>query len=126
MSEQKKQASFQYTYSAQEQEELLAIREKYLPKKENKMEMLRRLDAQPGQKASMVSIILGVIGALILGLGMSCCMVWAGAWFLPGICIGLVGIALVCAAYPLYKHVLKKERERLAPEILSLTNQLMK
>lgn len=72
MSEQKKQDSFQYTYSAAEQEEVKRIRSKYLPKKENKMETLRRLDAQ---RATIASIIIGVTGALILGLGMSCGMV---------------------------------------------------
>ncbi len=126
MSEPQKQETFQYTYSAQEQEELLAIREKYLPKKRNEMEALRRLDALPGKKATMVSITLGVIGALTLGLGMSFCMVWAGEWLIPGLFIGVLGIVLICEAYPLYKRVLKKERERLAPEILSLTDELMK
>lgn len=126
MSEQKRQDSFQYTYSATEQEELKRIRSKYLPKEENKMETLRRLDAQAAQKATMASIIIGVIGALVLGLGMSCCMVWAGVWFVPGIGIGVIGIALVSLAYPIYARTLKKERARIAPEILRLTDELMK
>lgn len=126
MSEQKKQDSFQYTYSALEQEELKRIRCKYLPKEDDKMAMLRRLDAQAAQKATMVSIIVGVIGALVLGLGMSCCMVWAGKWFVPGIVIGMAGIALVALAYPLYSRIARKERERIAPQILRLTDELMK
>lgn len=99
------------------------IRSKYLPKKENKMETLRRLDAQ---RATLVSIIIGVIGALVLGLGMSCCMVWAGVWFVPGIGIGVIGIALVSLAYPIYARTLEKERARITPEILRLTDELMK
>lgn len=126
MSELKKTDSFQYTYSASEQEELKQIRSKYLPKEENKMDTLRRLDAGAAQKATMFSLILGIMGALILGLGMSCCMVWAGAWFVPGIAIGVVGIALVCLAYPVYLRVLKKEQARIAPMILQLTDELMK
>lgn len=126
MSEQKRQDSFQYTYSATEQEELKRIRSKYLPKEEDKMETLRRLDAQVAQKATMASIIIGVIGALVLGLGMSCCMVWAGVWFVPGIGIGVIGIALVSLAYPIYARTLKKERARITPEILRLTDELMK
>lgn len=124
MTEQKKRDSFQYTYSATEQEELKKIRSKYLPKEENKMDTLRRLDAQSAQKATMLSLIIGVIGALVLGLGMSCCMVWAGKWFVPGIVIGLIGIALVSLAYPVYMRTLKRERDRLAPEILRLTEEL--
>lgn len=126
MSEQKRQDSFQYTYSATEQEELKRIRSKYLPKEENKMETLRRLDAQAAQKATLASIIIGVIGALVLGLGMSCCMVWAGVWFVPGIGIGVIGIVLVSLAYPIYARTLKKERAHIAPEILRLTDELMK
>lgn len=118
--------SFQYTYSAREQAQIKAIRSKYLPREENKMEQLRRLDASVTQKATMYALIAGVIGALILGIGMCCCMVWAGAWFVPGIVIGLTGMALASAAYPIYNRVLKKERKRIAPEILRLTDELMK
>lgn len=118
--------TFQYTYSAREQEEIKRIRSKYVPKEENKMEILRRLDAQVSQKATMYSIIVGVIGALILGTGMSCCMVWGDTLLIPGIVIGLAGMGIVSLAYPLYVRVLKKERERVAPEILRLTEELMK
>lgn len=126
MSEQKKQDSFQYTYSAREQEEVKKIRSKYLPREESKLETLRRLDAKAAEKATVAALVLGIIGALILGLGMSCTMVWADKWFIPGIAIGLAGIALVAVAYPVYARTLKKERERLAPEILRLTDELMK
>lgn len=124
--EQKKTDAFQYTYSAKEQEEVKKIRSKYLPQEEDKMETLRRLDAQAARKATAVSIAIGVTGALIMGLGMSCCMVWGGAWFVPGIVIGMLGIVLAALAYPAYSRTLKKERERIAPEILRLTDELMK
>ena len=126
MSDYQKNKTFQYTYSAKEQEELKRIRSKYIPKEENKMDMLRQLDAQVTQKATMYAIIVGVIGALILGTGMSCCMVWGGAVFVLGIFVGVIGLAIVSLAYPLYNRTLKKERERIAPEILRLTDELMK
>lgn len=126
MNEQKKQDAFQYTYSAAEQEELKKIRSKYLPKTEDGMETLRKMDGQAAQKATLISMVIGVIGALIMGLGMSCCMVWAGKWFVPGVAIGVIGIALVALAYPAYTRMLKKERQRIAPEILRLTDELMK
>ena len=61
-----------------------------------------------------------------MGLGMSLAMVWQGMWFIPGIIIGLAGIGILAAAYPVYNHVTRKERERIAPEILRLTDELMK
>ena len=126
MNDYQKNDAFRYTYSAKEQEELKKIRAKYIPREENKMELLRRMDAQVTQKATMYSVITGVIGALILGVGMCCCMVWAETVFVLGIIIGLIGMALVAAAYPLYIRTLKKERERIAPEILRLTEDLIK
>lgn len=126
MNNDQKNTTFQYTYSAKEQEELKKIRSKYLPKEENKMELLRRMDAQVTQKATMYSIIVGVIGALILGVGMCCCMVWADSVFALGIIVGLIGMAVLALAYPLYNRTIKKERERIAPEILRLTEDLMK
>ncbi|MBQ3575695.1 MAG: hypothetical protein IJA26_08480 [Clostridia bacterium] len=126
MNDIQKNTTFQYTYSANEQEELKRIRSKYVPKEENKMDLLRRLDAQVYQKATMYAIIVGVIGALILGTGMSCCMVWGGAVFVLGIIVGIIGLAVVGLAYPLYNRTLKKERERIAPEILRLADELMK
>lgn len=126
MNEDQKNTTFQYTYSAREREELRRIRNKYLPKEENKMELLRKLDAQVTQKATMYSIIVGVIGALILGVGMCCCMIWADSVFVLGIVIGVIGMGILALAYPLYNRTIKKERERIAPEVLRLTEDLMK
>ena len=67
MNDIQKNTTFQYTYSANEQEELKRIRSKYAPKEENKMDLLRRLDAQVYQKATMYAIIVGVIMAFIAG-----------------------------------------------------------
>ena len=118
--------SFRYTYSAKQQEEVKKIREKYLPKEADKMEQLHRLDASVNLKATMVSIIVGVVGALLLGIGMCCCMVWGNHLFVLGVIVGVIGIAVVSLAYPLYNYVVKKEREKIAPEIMRLTDELMK
>ncbi len=126
MEQHKEKETFQYTYSAKEQEEVKQIREKYLSQKEDKMEQLRRLDRSVTQKGTIVALVVGILGALVLGVGMCCTMVWQGAWFIPGIVIGIIGIGLVSLAYPLYTHITKKERERIAPEILRLTDELMK
>lgn len=130
--ENKEAESFNYTYSAKQQEEIKAIRQKYMAPEENKMEQLRRLDASVTRKATVRSMTVGIIGALIMGLGMSITMTDIGAVFgsflsmLIGIVIGIVGIALVCLAYPTYNRTLKAERERIAPEVLHLSDELMK
>lgn len=133
--ENKEKEAFSYTYSAKEQAEIQAIRKKYAPpEKEEKMSRLRRLDAGVTQKASTVALIFGVIGALILGFGMSLAMSdlaeilgeHRDMAMLIGIVIGIVGIVLVSLAYPVYNHTVKKEREKIAPEILRLTDELMK
>ena len=63
--------NFSFTYSAQQQKEVEAIRKKYIPKEEDKMEQLRKLHASATQKAQAASIAIGVIGALALGTGMT-------------------------------------------------------
>ena len=88
------------------------------------MEQLRRLDKSTTKKGTALSIVVGVAGCLLMGVGMCCSMVWMGNLFIPGIILGLLGIALVTAAHPVYRRVTKKEREKLAPRILQLTEEL--
>lgn len=123
--------TFKITYSAQEQEEINRIRNKYVPQEPDKMQRLRALDEGVTKKASMHAIVTGILGSLIMGAGMSMAMTDFGEAFgqyrfFIGIVIGLIGIAVLAAAYPLYQRVLKKERKKIAPEILRLTNELMK
>ena len=123
--------SFEYTYSARRQQEVEEIRKQYLPREEDKMAALRRLHAIPTQKAQAASLAVGITGALILGSGMSLCMTDIGASLgrlamIIGIAVGMVGMVLAALAYPIHNRVLKKERERIAPEILRLTDELMK
>lgn len=118
--------TFYYTYSAKQQEEIQNIRKKYLAREEDKMEQLRRLDRSATKKGAIISTVLGAVSCLLLGVGMCCTMVWMDRWFVPGIVIGVIGIIGVAAAYPLYARITKKEREKLAPQILKLTEELSK
>ena len=123
--------NFSFTYSAQQQKEVEAIRKKYIPKEIDKMEALRRLHAIPTQKAQAASLAVGIIGALIMGTGMSLAMTDIGAALgslamVLGIAVGIVGMVLVALAYPLYNRVLRKQREKIAPEILQLADELLK
>jgi hypothetical protein len=119
---------FSFTYSAKEQEEIKKIREKYTDKSEDKMERVRRLDEGVTTKSTVCSLVLGIVGALILGVGMCCVLVWGSSpiVFALGIVIGLIGIVPIMLAYPAYIYITKKERKRIAPEIIRLTDELLK
>ena len=129
-------SGFSYSYSAKEQAELKKIREKYASttEKEDKMERLRRLDASVTNTAQAVALVLGVVGVLILGFGMSLCLSELSAIFgdkqnvamLVGIFVGVVGGILAAVAYPVYNAIVKVKRNQIAPEIIRLTDELMK
>lgn len=116
---------YNYTYSAKNQAEILEIRDKYIPKEADKLTQLRILDASVAKKGTMISLIVGVLSCLILGVGMSCIMVWGENLFLIGVVIGIIGLAGIFSAYPLYVYIVRKERERIAPEILWLSDELL-
>lgn len=121
-----KNEPFRYSYSAREQEEIEEIRRKYLPKEESQMEKLRRLDQGVTKPGRIAALSIGILSCLLLGLGMSCTLVWGGKLFVLGIIIGLLGIIGIASAYPIYAYITKKRREKLAPEIMKLTDALMK
>ncbi|MBE6630991.1 MAG: hypothetical protein E7624_09135 [Ruminococcaceae bacterium] len=124
MENQNNSQSFRYTYSPKQQEELKRIRAKYLPPEEDKMEQIRRLDARVYNKACICALIVGILGALIFGTGLCCCLVWQK--YVLGVIVGVVGAMVCTPAYPLFLHITKKERARVAPEILRLTDELLK
>ena len=127
---------FQYTYSAREQAELKRIRDKYTAptEVEDKMARLRRLDASVTNIAQAVALVFGVIGTLILGFGMSLVMtelaeslgISGDVAMVIGIIVGIVGGILASLAYPIYNAIVKAKRKKLAPEIIRLTDELMK
>lgn len=125
---EEKRETFTYTYSATQQEEIKRIREKYAPptQEEDKMERLRKLDRDVTKPGLIVALVVGIVSTLVMGLGMCCTMVWGENLFVPGIVIGVIGIIGICTAYPLYIRVTKRQRGKLAPEIMRLTDELMK
>lgn len=127
---------FSYTYSAKEQAELKRIREKYISPsaEEDKMARLRRLDASVTETAQIVALVIGIVGIVFLGIGMSLILteLWEAfrisyaAATVVGIIIGILGGVLASLAYPAYNFVIREQRKKVAPEILRLTEELMK
>lgn len=113
---------FEYTYSAEQQAELEKIRKKYLPEEETKMDKLRRLDKSVTRRGTVVSIVTGIAGTLIMGFGMCMCLEWQQ--FVRCIFFGVLGIAILAAAYPVFNRITKKQKEKIAPEILRLTEEI--
>ena len=130
------QNGFTYTYSARQQAELKRIRDKYTAptEDEDKMARLRRLDASVTNTAQAVALVFGIIGALTLGFGMSLIMTdfaeilgfGEAMAMVIGIPVGVVGGILASLAYPVYNAIVKSKRKKLAPEIIRLTDELMK
>lgn len=124
--------AFTYTYSAQVNREVQSIREKYLPRQKTGLETLKELDARVKRPANMFGYTYGSISAVIMGAGMSLVMTdigtvigLAGA-MVPGIAIGVVGMIMTLTTYPIYKNILNARKMKYAPEILALSDKIMK
>ena len=136
MDNNQEKGGFSYTYSAKEQAEIKKIRDKYTPQSEerDKMARLRKLDASVTNTAQAISLAFGVIGSLILGFGMSLCMSDLGKMLgmnntvalVIGVITGVIGGILASFAYPVHNYITKTMRKRVAPEIIRLTDELMK
>ena len=117
---------FSYQYSAKQNREVEHIRRKYLPKEENKMETLRKLDARVQMAGTIPSLCIGVVGALVFGIGMCFFLdVFAGAPWLTALLM-VLGAVIMIPAYPIYRRIARKTKAELTPEILRLSEEIMK
>lgn len=115
---------FNYSYSAERQAEVEAIRKKYLPQQEqeDKLSQLRRLDASVEAPAMAAALAVGIVSALVFGVGMCCFLVWS-QWALGAIAC-LAGVIGMLFAPRLFSRMVQERREKIAPEILRLTEEL--
>ena len=119
--------TFSYQYSAKENAEVQAIRKKYLPKSESKLEELKRLDEAVQTSGMVESLCAGIGGLLVFGLGMCLAMQVIGSglvMMVVGILIGIIGIVGMLIAYPVYRKVFAATKEKYAPRILQLAEEL--
>ena len=127
---------FNYTYSTKQRDEVIAIRKKYTPTEPEDVDnitLLRNIDSEVTRKATVRALTTGVIGALLMGTGMSMLMtdisskagLDSGISLLIGIVIGMVGLIIMCVTYPLYNHILERERARVADEVIRLSDELL-
>ena len=123
--------TFQYTYDAKMSQEVQRIRQKYLPQEQTDLQKLKALDAKVKRAPDVFAYIYGSISAIVMGAGMSRVMTDIGAYFgivdsmIPGIGIGLVGMALALSTYPIYCGLLDARKKKYGPQILELSRQIM-
>lgn len=123
------ETTFIYRYSVKENKEIQEIRQKYLPREESKFEELKRLDDMVQTSGMMESLCFGIGGAVVFGLGLCLAMQVIGSGMITvalGVLLGIIGMASMIAAYPVYRKVFGKTKENLAPRILKLSAELSK
>ncbi len=107
------------------------IRAQYMEKEITELDELRALDAKVKRPANVFAYTFGSIAAIVMGSGMSLVMTNIGAMLgmtntmVPGIAVGVVGMAMALLTYPIYKKILTARKAKYAPEILSLSEKIM-
>ncbi|MBQ7921895.1 MAG: hypothetical protein IJ325_04870 [Clostridia bacterium] len=121
------ETTFIYKYSARETKEIEEIRRKYLPREESKLEELKRLDNTVQRSGIVESLCTGIGGSLVFGVGMCLAMevIGGGTYLMAlGVFLGICGMAGMFAAYPVYRRIFGRTKEKLTPRILALTAEL--
>ena len=107
------------------------IRTQYTEKEHTKLDELKELDSKVKRPANVFAYIVGSLGAIIMGSGMSLVMTDIGKMFgvsdgmVPGIIIGIVGMLIVIINYPIYKRILGSRRKKYADKIIEISDKLM-
>ena len=115
---------FRYSYSAKQNEEVQAIRSKYLPQQESKLDELKRLDQSVHNAGMAQSLAVGILGCLVFGLGMCFAMQVIGQSVALGAFLGLWGAVAMIAAYPLHRSCIRTAKAKYQPRILELADEL--
>ena len=118
--------TFNYNYSATRNKEVESIRRKYMPHEESKLERLKKLDLRVQMAGTIESLCFGIVGVLVFGIGMCFFLdVFAGAAWLTALLM-VLGTVMMIPAYPIYRKIAKRTKKELTPEILRLSEEIMK
>lgn len=108
------------------------IRTQYIGEEHTQLDELKKLDSRVKRPANIFAYGFGIIGAMIMGSGMSLIMTDIGKTVgvknpMPvGIVIGAIGMLAVIVNYPIYKNLLASRRKKYADRIVALSDQMMK
>lgn len=103
-----------------------ALANEYAPKDTSKVVALKKLDAKAKLPAIIFAYSFGIVFTLVFGTGMCLAMgvLGGGAYFIPGIVIGLAGMLGVGVNYPIYKRLLARGKQKYAFEIIELAKEI--
>ncbi|MBQ1258724.1 MAG: dihydropteridine reductase [Clostridia bacterium] len=107
------------------------IRTQYTEKQATELDSLRALDAKVKRPANVFAYVFGSLSAIIMGSGMSLVMTDIGAiigitsTMVPGIAIGVVGLLMAVANYPIYKGILNSRKKKYASKIIELSDKIL-
>ena len=119
---------FSYNYSADRNEELRKIREKYEIKtdeEQDKLELIRTMDRKIERPGKVCGIIFGLFFTFIFGGGLGLCIKAVGMGFVLGLFLGILGLLGMAFAPIITKIVFKKQKEKHGEEILNLIDKSM-
>ena len=118
---------FEFTYRAPTENErrtVEGIKKQYEEKGANSLERLKRLDKKVKSGATVPALIVGIIGALIFGTGLTMVLEWG--LILWGILVCVISLPFIIFAPFLHKILFKRGKERHGDEILRLCEELLK
>ena len=119
---------FEYSYYAptnKERKEIENIKNSYTQKKSNvsKLNLLRKLDNKVKNIPIIISLIFGVVGTLIFGLGLTMILEWNLIAF--GIIVCVVSLLPILSAYWVYKKTYISLKNKYSEEIIKLSDELL-
>lgn len=108
------------------------IRTQYTEKEYTDIDELKALDAKVKRPANVFAYTFGSIGAIVMGSGMSLVMtdiaetVGITNPMIWGIVIGIAGMIMAIANYPIYKGILSARRKKYADKIIAISERIVK
>lgn len=107
------------------------IRTQYTEKQHTELDELKALDKKVKTPANTFAYIFGSVSALIMGAGMSLVMTDIGEKLsisnpmIPGIVIGVVGMAMAIVNYTIYKKILGSRKKKFASKIIAVSDKII-
>lgn len=121
-------AEFNYTYaslSQAEKKQVENIKRQYgaASQKDGDLDELLRLDKKVKTIPKTIATIVGVVGTLVLGSGMSIVMVWENV--VVGSIIGAIGVLACIVAPLLHKVIFSNLKNKYSSQIIKLSDRLL-